>query len=71
MRTKLEAVLDLKQRKTKQVLEAIALIREEAEALGVDMPEGWVNPLTQLSDKLRRNILEAPKQSEVDGEILF
>lgn len=55
---RVRAVPSEKELKTKAMLEAIALLRNGASELGIELPEGWVNPLEQLSDKLRLNILE-------------
>lgn len=49
------------QLRLKRMLEAIELIKSEAPDIGVELPEGWTNPLTAFAEKLRTNILEAPK----------
>jgi len=51
----------VKQVKLGRLLEAIRLLKDSAAEFGVEMPENWINPLNEMSDRLRLNILEAPK----------
>lgn len=50
--------------KVKRMLEAIKLVRESAAEVGIELPEGWENPLIALSDKIRLNILENKRNGD-------